>query len=80
MMAVKTDRNDAHAITQAMRVGWYTAVHVKTAASVELRLLLNNRKTLQNGRVALENEIRGTLKAFGLEGLAAYRQGHSTCG
>ena len=67
VMAVKTDRNDARAIAQAMRVGWFTAVHVKTAESQELRLLLTNRKTLQTGRVALENEIRGTLKAFGLK-------------
>jgi transposase len=67
VMAVKTDRNDARAIAQAMRVGWYTPVHVKTAESQELRLLLTNRKTLQTSRVALENEIRGTLKAFGLK-------------
>ena len=67
VMAVKTDRNDARAIAQAMRVGWFTAVHVKTAESQELRLLLTNRKTWQTGRVALENEIRGTLKAFGLK-------------
>jgi transposase len=50
-----------------MRVGWFTAVHVKTAESQELRLLLTNRKTLQTSRVRLENEIRGTLKAFGLK-------------
>jgi transposase len=67
VMAVKTDRNDARAIAQAMRVGWFTAVHVKTAESQELRLLLTNRKTLQTSRVTLENEIRGTLKAFGLK-------------
>jgi transposase len=67
VMAVKTDRNDARAIAQAMRVGWFTAVHVKTAESQELRLLLTNRKTMQTSRVALENEIRGTLKAFGLK-------------
>jgi transposase len=40
-MAVKTDRNDARAIAHAMRVGWFTAVHVKTAESQELRLLLS---------------------------------------
>ena len=40
-MAVKTDRNDARAIPQAMRVGWFTAVHLKTAESQELRFLLN---------------------------------------
>jgi transposase len=66
-MAVKTDRNDARAIAQAMRVGWFTAVHVKTAESQELRLLLTNRKTLQAAFLNLENEIRGTLKAFGLK-------------
>jgi transposase len=66
-MAVKTDRNDARAIAQAMRVGWFTAVHVKTTASQELRLLLTNRKTLLTSRVALENETRGALKAFGLK-------------
>jgi transposase len=66
-MAVKTDRNDARAIAQAMRVGWFTAVHLKTAESQELRFLLTNRKTLLTSRVALENEIRGTLKAFGLK-------------
>jgi transposase len=67
VMAVKTDRNDARAIAQAMRVGWFTAVHVKTAESRELRLLLANRKTLQTSRVRRENEIRGTLKALGLK-------------
>jgi transposase len=67
VMAVKTDRNDARAIAQAMRVGWFTAVHVKTTESQELRLLLTNRKTLLTSRIALENEIRGTLKAFGLK-------------
>ena len=66
-MAVKTDRNDARGIAQAMRVGWFTAVHVKTIESQELRLLLTNRKTLLSSRVVLENEVRGTLKAFGLK-------------
>ena len=66
-MAVKTDRNDARAIAQAIRVGWYTAVHVKTIESQELRLLLTNRKTLLASRVLIENEVRGTLKAFGFK-------------
>ena len=67
LMAVKTDRVDARAIAHAMRVGWYTPVHVKSAASQELRLLLRNRKTVQEQRVALDNEIRGSLKAFGIK-------------
>jgi transposase len=49
-MGVKTDRNDARAIAQAMRVGWSTAVHVKTMESHELRLLLTNRKMLLTTR------------------------------
>jgi transposase len=67
LMAVKTDREDARAIAQAMRVGWYTVVHVKSAAAQELRVLLRNRKLMREQRVALDNEIRGTLKAFGIK-------------
>lgn len=67
LMAVKTDRIDARAIAQAMRVGWYTAVHVKSDTSQELRVLLRNRKTVVEQRVTLDNEIRGTLKAFGIK-------------
>lgn len=66
-MAVKTDRNDARAIAHAMRVGWFTIVHVKSAESLELRLLLSNRRTLLYKRGAIDNEIRGTLKAFGIK-------------
>jgi transposase len=62
-MAVKS----ARAIAQAIRVGWFTAVHVKTTESQELRLLLTNGKTLQAALLTLDNEIRGTLKAFGLK-------------
>jgi transposase len=79
-MAVKTDRNDARAIAQAMRTGWFTAVHVKTLESQELRLLLSNWRTLLEKRVAIDNEIRGTLKAFGFKvgaiGTAAWRRGY----
>jgi len=74
-MAVKTDRNDARAIAKAMRTGWFTAVHVKTPASQELRLLLGNRRVLLEKRIAIDNEIRGTLKAFGLK-VGAVTVGH----
>jgi transposase len=50
-----------------MRVGWFTIVHVKSAESQELRLLLSNRRTLLEKRAAIDNEIRGTLKAFGIK-------------
>jgi len=66
-MRNKTDRNDARGIAQVMRTGWFRFVHVKSPESQELRLLLNHRKTLQRKTLDLENEVRGTLKAFGLK-------------
>ena len=66
-MRNKTDRNDARGIAQIMRTGWFRMVHVKSRESQELRLLLTNRKTLQRKALDIENEIRGTLKAFGLK-------------
>jgi len=53
-MPVKTDRNDARAIAQVIRVGWYRPVHIKSPVGQELRMLLANRKTLlvsQAGRI-----------------------------
>jgi transposase len=52
-MAVKTDRYDARAIAQAMRTGWFTAVHVKSSESQGLRLLLSNRRMLLEKRAAI---------------------------
>ncbi len=47
--------------------GWFRFVHVKSPENQELRLLLTHRKTLQRKTLDLENEVRGTLKAFGLK-------------
>ncbi len=66
-MPVKSDRKDAEAIAQVMRTGWYRPVHVKSLASQQLRMLLRHRKVLQAKRLDIENELRGTLKAFGLK-------------
>jgi transposase len=63
----KTDRNDARGIARMMRVGLYKPVHVKTLASQERRLLLTSRKLLQAKLLDLENDVRGTLKNFGLK-------------
>lgn len=64
---VKTDRNDAHGMAQIMRTGWFKAVHVKSDESQKLRVLLNNRRCLLDKRIDIENQIRGTLKIFGLK-------------
>ena len=62
----KTDRNDARGIAQMMRAGLYRPVHVKTLRSQKLRMLLTHRKLLQSKAIAVENDLRGTLRNFGL--------------
>ena len=63
----KTDRNDARGIAQMMRVELYRSVHVKTLRSQKLRMLLTHRKLLQSKAIAIENDLRGTLRNFGLK-------------
>jgi transposase len=58
----KTDRNDARGIAQMMRVGLYRPVHVKTLRSQKLRMLLTHRKLLQSKAIAIENDLRATLR------------------
>jgi len=71
-MRQKTDRNDARGIAQMMRMGWFRAVHAKSTDSQELRVLLTHRKTMIGKLIAIDNEIRGPLKAFG------FKVGHTT--
>src|SRR3974390_3492503 len=63
----KTDRNDARGIAQMMRGGLYRPVHVKTLRSQKLRMLLTHRKLLQSKAIAIDNDLRGTLRNFGLK-------------
>jgi transposase len=70
----KTDRNDARGIAHMMRMGWFRPVHVKTRASQEQRLLLASRRSLLEKLRALESELRGGLRTFGL------RVGHASAG
>jgi transposase len=63
----KTDRNDARGIAQMMRAGLYRPVHVKTLRSQKLRMLLTHRKLLLSKAIAVENDLRGTLRNFGLK-------------
>jgi transposase len=63
----KSDRNDARGIAQMMRVNLFRPVHVKTLASQKWRALLTARKLLQEKALAIENDIRGLLRNFGLK-------------
>src|SRR5438067_4657379 len=63
----KTDRNDARGMAQMMWAGLYRPVHVKTLRSQKLRMLLTHRKLLQSKAIAIDNDLRGTLRNFGLK-------------
>jgi transposase len=66
-MTVKIDRRDARGIAQLLRLGWYRAVHAKSASSQELRALLTARKLIQGKLLDVESGIRGVLRGFGLK-------------
>src|SRR6516225_1336304 len=53
--------------TRHMRAGLYRPVHVKTLRSQKLRMLLTHRKLLQSKAIAVENDLRATLRNFGLK-------------
>jgi transposase len=62
-MVVKTDRKDARGIAQLIRMGWFRAVHVKSASAQEIRALLTARRLLLD----VELSLRGILRGFGLK-------------
>src|SRR6202051_3432085 len=66
-MTVKTDRKDARGIAQLIRMGWFRAVHCKSAGSQEVRALLVGRKLLLGKLLDVEFSIRGILRGFGLK-------------
>src|SRR5215216_2678707 len=66
-MPNKTDRNDARALAQIMRTGWFRAVHVKSRQSRLWRSLLVARRTILNERRAIENVVRAVLREAGLQ-------------
>jgi transposase len=61
----KTDRNDARGMAQTMLAGLYHPV--KTLRSQKLRMLLTNCKLLQSKAIDIDNDLRGTLRNFGLK-------------
>jgi transposase len=63
----KSDRNDARGIAQMMRVNLFRPVHVKTLTSQKRRALLTARRLLQEKAIAVDNDIRGLLRNFGLK-------------
>jgi len=66
-MPNKTDRNDARALAQIMRTGWYRQVHVKTRQCRLWRSLLVARRTVLNEMRSIENVVRAVLRESGIK-------------
>lgn len=58
--------SDARGLAQLVRSGWFRSVHVKSEQSHRLKLLLTSRRLLKRKLVDIENEMRQSLKSFGL--------------
>jgi transposase len=66
-MPNKTDRNDARALAQIMRTGWFRQVHVKTRQCRLWRSLLLARRTVLNEMRSIENVVRAVLREGGIK-------------
>ena len=66
-MPNKTDRNDARALAQIMRTGWYRQVHVKSQQCRIWRSLLVARRTVLNEMRTIENVVRAILREAGIK-------------
>ena len=66
-MPNKTDRNDARALAQIMRTGWYREVHVKSRQCRLWRSLLVTRRTVLNEMRSIENVVRAILREAGIK-------------
>ncbi|MER8421199.1 IS110 family transposase [Mesorhizobium sp. M1329] len=66
-MPNKTDRNDARALAQIMRTGWYRQVHVKSQQCRLWRSLLVARRTVLNEMRTIENVVRAILREAGIK-------------
>jgi transposase len=66
-MPNKTDRNDARALAQIMRTGWFRQVHVKSRQCRLWRSLLVARRTVLNEMRAIKNVVRAVLREAGLK-------------
>ncbi|MEO5325229.1 IS110 family transposase [Mesorhizobium sp. CC13] len=66
-MPNKTDRNDARALAQIMRTGWYRQVHVKSRQCRLWRALLVARRTVLNEMRSIENVVRAILREAGVK-------------
>lgn len=63
----KADRVDAETLAELLRLGGLPEVHQASAAARRLRTELGVRRQLVRQRTALANQVRGLLRAFGVQ-------------
>ena len=66
-MPNKTDRNNARALAQIMRTGWFRPVHVKSRPCRLWRSLLVARRTVLNEMRLIETVVRAVLREGGVK-------------
>lgn len=66
-MPNKTDGNDARALAQIMRTGWYRQVHVKSRQCRLWRSLLVARRTVLNEMRSIDNVVRAMMREAGVK-------------
>ena len=66
-MPNKTDRNNARALAQIMRTGWFRPVHVKSRPCRLWRSLLVARRTVLNEMRSIETVVRAVLREGGVK-------------
>jgi transposase len=62
----KTGAHDAETLAQLIRTGWYREARVKGWAAHAMRRLVGGRSQLVGISIDLSNQVRSTLKTFGL--------------
>lgn len=61
----KTDQRDARTLARMARVKWYNVVHAKSEASRLMRTRLTVREGLVGTAIAMQNRVKGLLRAHG---------------
>ena len=67
----KTDKNDARGIAEALRLGAFKEVYLKSDEAMTVNAVVNLRESLVEARVKLTNTVRGMLKPFGIRSLGS---------
>ena len=62
----KTDARDAETLAQLVRTGWYREARVKSFSAHAMRHWVGARAQLMGVAIDLSNQVRSTLKTFGL--------------